>query len=312
MINFRFHLISLIAVFLALAVGVVMGYAVLGQPTVDTLQGRVDTVEARSNEIRAENDRLRDEQARLESLLGTVDQFAATSRLAEASVLPVATRGVDGGRVEESVRLARTGGATVPGIVWLEPKWNLESDDDTEQLASIVGATNTTSRAVVRETAARQLASRLAFGPVTGRPDLLVELDDAGFVSLQGVDGVDFDATRVDGRANRMLVVGGNGADVRLERAVLPLATALAGSGKPVVVADEWREVEGGPGRGQELAAIRDNADLAAQIATVDNFDTADGPLVTVLVLGDVGRGTIGHYGFGAGADRDAPEWWGV
>ena len=42
MINFRFHLISLIAVFLALAVGVVMGYSVLGQPTVDTLQGRVD------------------------------------------------------------------------------------------------------------------------------------------------------------------------------------------------------------------------------------------------------------------------------
>ena len=42
MINFRFHLISLIAVFLALAVGVVMGYAVLGSPTVETLQGRVE------------------------------------------------------------------------------------------------------------------------------------------------------------------------------------------------------------------------------------------------------------------------------
>ena len=40
MINFRFHVVSLIAIFLALALGVVMGYGVLGQPTVDTLQGR--------------------------------------------------------------------------------------------------------------------------------------------------------------------------------------------------------------------------------------------------------------------------------
>jgi len=66
LINFRYHVVSLIAVFLALAVGVVMGYGVLGQPTVDTLQRRVDTVEQRSNEIRGENDVLRAEQARLE------------------------------------------------------------------------------------------------------------------------------------------------------------------------------------------------------------------------------------------------------
>ena len=57
MINFRFHLVSLIAVFLALAVGIVMGYGVLGQPTVDTLQRRIDNVEANANRIRRENDR---------------------------------------------------------------------------------------------------------------------------------------------------------------------------------------------------------------------------------------------------------------
>ena len=123
MINFRFHLISLIAVFLALAVGVVMGYGVLGQPTVDTLQSRVDTVERRADEIRGENDQLRAEQARLEALLADVDQFAATSRLTDQGVLPVAVRGVDSGKVTESVQLARLAGATVPGVVWLEDKW---------------------------------------------------------------------------------------------------------------------------------------------------------------------------------------------
>jgi len=105
-------------------------------------------------------------------------------------------------------------------------------------------------------------------------------------------------------------VVGGNDAAVNVERSVLPLARALASTGRPVVVADEWRDVEKGPRRGEELAGIRDDRDLASQVATADNFDTADGPLTTVLVLGERGQGTIAHYGFGRGADRAVPVWW--
>ena len=36
-----------------------MGYGVLGQPTVDTLQNRIDNVEARADRIKGENDELR-------------------------------------------------------------------------------------------------------------------------------------------------------------------------------------------------------------------------------------------------------------
>ena len=120
MINFRFHLISLIAVFLALAVGVVMGYGVLGQPTVDTLQDRVNDVEARANSIKRDNAALRDENNRLSDGLMRVGDFAVTSRLDNATIVPVAVRGVDEDRVAETVRLARTGDATVPGVVWIE------------------------------------------------------------------------------------------------------------------------------------------------------------------------------------------------
>lgn len=310
MINFRFHLISLIAVFLALAVGVVMGYGVLGQPTVDTLQGRVNSVEARANAIRDENSRLRAERARLEGLLRDLDDYAVTSRLADATVLPVAVRGVDAGKVTETVQLARAAGASVPGVVWLEEKWGLANDENAAELAGIVGATGT-SRAAIRDAAARALANRLIVGPPSGRPDLLTQLDDAGFVSLQQVDDVAFDPAKIDGRSGRMLLVGGNDADVRFERSVLPLASALAESGRLVAVADEWREVAQGPGRGDELGVIR-SSDLSDQVATLDSFDTVDGPLLAVLVLGNLGQGVIGHYGFGTGAERAAPEWWRV
>jgi len=308
-INFRFHLISLIAVFLALAVGVVMGYAVLGQPTVDTLQSRVNSVEARANEIRAENDDLRAEQARLESVLRDIDEFAATNRLAGASVLPVAARGVDAGQVTETVQLARRAGGIAPGIVWLEEKWGIEKEEDATELAAIVGASGT-SRAAIREAAARALATRLATGPTTGRPDLLTQLDDAGFVSFEAVDGIEFDPAKFDGRTTRVLAIAGNQAKVSLDRSALPLARALVAAGRLVVVADDWRDVDGGPDRGVELGVIREDRELSTQVSTVDNFDTPDGPVTSVLVLADRGQGAIGHYGFGKGADRAVPAWW--
>ena len=83
MINFRFHLVSIVAVFLALAVGVVMGYGVLGQPTVDTLQNRIDTVEANAEARRKENDDLR---AALDLANEAADQtspFSVTDRLTD-------------------------------------------------------------------------------------------------------------------------------------------------------------------------------------------------------------------------------------
>jgi hypothetical protein len=280
----------------------------LGQPTVDTLQSRVNSVEARANEIRAENDRLRAEQARLESVLSDTEQFGVTNRLANASVLPVAVRGVDEDKVTETVQLARHAGATAPGVVWLEDSWGLAEAADAARLATIVGTTSTT-RAGVREAAARALANRLTVGPTTGR-DLLVDLEDAGFISFQDVDGVAFDPTKLDGRSSRVLLVGGNATATPLVHSALPLVTALADAGRLVAVADDWRETDQGPARGEELGVIRDDGDLRGQVSTLDNFDTVDGPLLAVLVLGELGRGTIGHYGFGDGAERAVPEWW--
>jgi hypothetical protein len=317
LINFRFHLISLIAVFLALALGVVMGYGVLGQPTVDTLQNRVDDVEARANKIKTENGELRADNGRLSDALAAVGDFAVTSRLDNATIVPVAVRGVDEDHVTDSVRLARNGGATVPGVVWLEEKWGLTDEDDVAELATIVG-TQATSRAGVRDAAARALATRLASGPATGsRADLLTELADAKFLSLQTVPdpsgvGEQFEASTFDGRGARHLLVGGTEAAVPAARSTVLLARTLVLYSLGVVVADDWRKVEGGPERGADLAGVLEDLQLVTAAGTVDNFDDVDGPLTAVLALAERGQGIVGHYGRGAGADRPMPEWWTV
>lgn len=60
MINFRYHLISVVAIFLALGIGIVMGSTVIDRAIVDGLQNRIDVAEKNSIERKVENERLRD------------------------------------------------------------------------------------------------------------------------------------------------------------------------------------------------------------------------------------------------------------
>ena len=46
MIDFRYHLVSIIGIFLALAVGIVLGTTALNGPVLDDLRGRIDDLSA--------------------------------------------------------------------------------------------------------------------------------------------------------------------------------------------------------------------------------------------------------------------------
>ncbi len=59
MIDFRYHLVSLISVFLALAVGIALGAGPLKESIGNTLTGQVDQLRAEKDQLRAEADALR-------------------------------------------------------------------------------------------------------------------------------------------------------------------------------------------------------------------------------------------------------------
>ena len=205
MINFRFHVVSLVAVFLALAVGVVMGYGVLSQPTVDALNDRIARVERRADSIKAENDELRDESSRLKDYLTGLAPHAVSDQLSVSTVVVVATRGIDDKPVHESVVLARQASATVSGVVWLEAKWKLGNDDDTTALANQLGIP-TSRKNTVRDAGWRLLAERLVSGGTNGRDDLLATLQQSGFISFDTVGGPDTTVSRIDGRGAQVLL----------------------------------------------------------------------------------------------------------
>src|SRR3954469_17535319 len=102
MINFRFHIISLVAVFLALAVGIFLGSAV-GEPTiVNNLNRTIDQVRNQSNARRQENSELRAENSRLQNFINRTSGFTVADTLTGSDVVIVAERGVDRGAVNET------------------------------------------------------------------------------------------------------------------------------------------------------------------------------------------------------------------
>jgi len=136
MINFRFHLVSLVAVFLALTIGIVVGASVVNQKVVDGLNNRIDAVGKNADKQRSANRLLSANAKQLESYLETAAPYVVEGRLTAVPVVVIAEHGVDAGSVRGLVALLQDAGAQTPAIVWLQSKWLLDKPDERTALAA--------------------------------------------------------------------------------------------------------------------------------------------------------------------------------
>ncbi|MCU1449663.1 MAG: hypothetical protein JWP02_1833, partial [Acidimicrobiales bacterium] len=139
MLNLRYHVVSLVAVFLALGIGVVMGSTVISKVTVDQLNKRQDSLEASVRNTRHDNDQLA-------AQLRTWERFADQGRtrmlvgqLRNIPVLVVGVQGIDRKPVDALRSQLLVAGANLEGTVWLNDKLNLHSQGDTNALAAALG-----------------------------------------------------------------------------------------------------------------------------------------------------------------------------
>jgi F0F1-type ATP synthase membrane subunit b/b' len=108
MINFRFHIVSLTAVLLALGIGLVLGTTFLDDATIDGLKSQLDglehdldNAESRNAEQQARLERFENQTQQLDEQLG---ERLYDGQLEADPVLVVATRGIDEAWVEGVVR----------------------------------------------------------------------------------------------------------------------------------------------------------------------------------------------------------------
>jgi hypothetical protein len=316
MINFRFHLVSLVAVFLALALGVVMGSTVIDRAIVDRLSSQIESVRRRSDARRAENEQLKAEREQLRGFIEQVVPVAIGQRLQGVPVAVVAMRGVDGETVRAAAETLRAAGASVPGVAWIEPLLAAADPDTAAKLAQAVGAPTGPGPAMA-EVAVDALGHRLATGaaaagPTTpGRPapgDLLVALVAAGFLAFDTLGGPQVNLAAWPGPASRLLVIDGTQAKTEASTATLPLVRSASAAGAAVALAEVFRPTGTVKTRGGVVRGVRDAPELASRVATVDDLEETRGRLALALAVEELGLGRAGHYGEGPGASRQLPE----
>jgi len=314
MINFRFHVVSIVAVFLALALGVVIGSTVVDRAIVSSLRNRIDRVERNADARQAENEALRTELGQRNATIAAASPFSVTGRLTGVSVAILVEPGVAPDAVENLVALTRTAGSTVGGVVDITDAWDDDSRSNALRTATRVEVRGPRRvRAAAWDVLARRLAEGVAADPAD---DVLARLDEAGFIAYRGIGDVPesapaYPASWPGAGARSVYVVRPDAAPAAEQAArTAARATALAEAGVETTAAEDHRDADGVPSRGVVLANVRDDEGLRVRLSTVDDFDLVDGRIATVLATADLGRDVTGRYGFGAGAEAPMPAWW--
>jgi len=312
MLNLRYHVVSLVAVFLALGIGVIMGVTVINRGIVDQLRSRLDSVESSDRQTRGTNDHL---AAQLRTWDQFVDQGRSELLAGQLKGVPVLLVGVDG-IDRKSVEDLRTdlvaAGANAEGTLWLTDKFNLGSRADANALAAALGIPEDTAD-VVRATALSRLALVLETGAdPTG---LIPTLRQAGYIDYEAAPAPTSTSSPTTAApelpgvpvpGTRSVIVSGAGARLDDDTMTMPLVTQLALSGAPIVAAEAGQDTPGG--RAVFVGLVRQRPETATRVSTVDNLESFIGQAATVLAVRDAGKAPASSYGVGPGAQRLLPE----
>ena len=301
MIDFRYHLVSLIAVFLAVALGIIIGTTALNEPILADIENQVADLE---QDKRALEDRTQQLQAQLD----TTDAFEqavapalVAGSLAGRSVLLVRTNeDVAPEVVEQVTALITEAGGTVGGTISLRPEYSdPETASSLQNFATGGGLPSGIELSPTDD--AGQLVGSLIGQVLMTRPGQPVP--DAAAVSsvvsgLSSLDVLSLDSDTVTPSDYAVVLTAGafSGDDAGERNATLvDLVTALDSAGSGAVVAGDAASA----GEAGLVGVIRADPELSAAISTVDNVGSAAGRISTVLALGSESEGTSGKYGTG-------------
>ena len=295
MITLRHHLLTIVAVFLALAAGIVLGGGPLSDvgATVATSSGAQDAAPA---EDRAKADYT-------ESVVSALGPATVSGRLADRSVAVVTVPGADEQVVTALTDQVAAAGGTVSA------RYDLSDDivdPDQKSLVDTLGSQLLTQQAEGDVAAEASTYDRI--GQLIG---LAVATKDEAGQDVSGKARAVVDAVTGAGLMAKpgevaqrsplvLLVLGTDAGDMGSDAILAGLAQGLAAQAAGVVVAGVT--ADGGEG---QLGRLRADPASAA-VATLDGVDTAAGRVATILTLQRSLTTPGGAFG-ASGADGPVP-----
>ncbi|KAA1249606.1 copper transporter [Mycobacterium simiae] len=310
MISLRQHAISLAAVFLALAIGVVLGSGFFSDTVLSSLRNEKRDLAAQVNGLNDQRNSLNEKLSAAndfdEQVLGRIVHDA----LAGKTVVLFRTPDAKDDDVAAVSKIIGQAGGSVTGTVSLTQEF-VEANS-AEKLRSVVNSsilpagTQLSTRLVDQGSQAGDLLGIALL--INTKPDAppVPEVDDAqrgtvlaalretGFISYQPADHF--------GTSNAAIVITGGSLPTDAGNqgvSVARFAAALAPHGSGTVLAGR----DGSSTGSAAVAVARADAGMAATISTVDDVDGAPGRITAILALHDLVNGIHpAHYGTGHGA----------
>jgi hypothetical protein len=316
MISLRQHIFSLVAVFVALAVGIAAGSTVVRGPLLDSTRARLESAEAIIETERAENDRLAAEVAQLDGWAVDGPTQLLGGQLADRALLLVVVGDTDADAVAGMIRSIRSSSATFVGEVRIDPA--VFDPAQIDRVVGVLGADavgDSDPLAVMGDELAirlRRMVTEVRQADGELRADTLVrgafgDLEDDGIVDVLGVTREEFtaDDVQIVVMTDRNLANDPGavlGSMISIASPVddqQPIVTVVAEVGR--VLQDNETPVP------SFVTTIRDSGRLRDEVSTVDNAETFLGWIATVLAMRTALAGDVGHYGFRDGAERSIP-----
>lgn len=300
MVDFRYHLISLIGVILALALGILAGSGFLGGPILEQLQDDVDNLRQETRDLQAvitEQDLQLD---RSEEFARATEPLLVQGELDDEQIVVFQFQGTEA-RLANEVRDALVaGGARIVSQIVLGEKLALESAPARDELSLITGSLSGDADVLLEETATtlgqRAGAAAEEAGPSDGPTtsagqrfeSFLSELETSEFVAADVAANVP-----VVPAGALFVVIGGSASrpPFEMSRFVPAFAAALTDRGSPAIF------VENSTSTWEMVATVRTDIGSRGGTPTVDNADTAIGRISVVLGLVQARAGNVGHFG---------------
>ena len=329
MIDFRYHLVSIVAVFLALAIGIVLGSTELQGPTYNLLNQTTAKLQNELNQASSQRDTAQQQANLGQNYAQAVEPVVLHNLLAGQRLLIITEPGAPASVVTAISNAAtQDAGATVTGQIALQSKFFDRSDTTLDGLNQVTLAMSQADNIVLntgtpyQQQAAQVIASEIltrasasAAGQVGGRPStgasagsqqdtnaqtMLAAYANEGFLTISGQPSAPATLAVI---VTPQTAPQDGSADL-LDQLLVPVAEELAAKSSATVVAG----VSAGSGPGSPIAVLRASS-AASKVSTVDDADFVAGQSVVIQALAmQLNGGNPGSYGFANGASAVGPS----
>ncbi|MBU4301307.1 MAG: copper transporter [Actinobacteria bacterium] len=279
MLDMRYHVISLVAVLLALGIGILLGTTLVERGLIAEQKSEIESLKETFSEIKEKNQSLHDDLDVYRGYATESKPYMLANRLPERPFVVITGLEPDQEALHSIHDAIGSAGGNVPLTIKLPPATVYEDPALLESLASGFGLP--AEAEVLKERVLAEVVEQLKTASNTG---VLMMLDQLGVIQLQGV---------LPGPVTGAVLLGSIEKADALENTDLPLLRAFAAAGFPVVGVSGAKESDAA------MIEYKKNG-----ISTVDHVDTVPGEVALVLVL----EGRSGYYGSGRAAERILPE----